>query len=99
MKNNQEKWVNEVVESMKGSQRAKPAPELLGKITHQLFDQKAKVLSIRQWRIIAIAATLILALNILAISQLSSNNKAVNTQMAEKNSGQQDIISNYKLYE
>ena len=61
--NDKEKWIDEVMESMKGSQRAKPDSKLFSKIQSQLHVHNANVVSMRQWSYAAAAAIILLVLN------------------------------------
>lgn len=99
MKSDKEKWMEDVFESMKGSQRARPQPELLEKIMKNIDAPEAKVVPMYQWRIVAAAAVLLLVLNIFALNHYTQNSVSSSGELAVEDASSQLIISNYKIYE
>lgn len=87
-----------VLESMEGSQRAKPKPELWGKIEEQIEASEAKLISIQQWRIVA-AAVLLLSLNLFALYDYTKNVAQSSGRTAMDNSATPPLISDYQIYE
>lgn len=57
----------EIYQSMKGSQRAKPSPELFAKIENPIAASKDMVIPPQQWRYAAAAAVLNLFMNVSAL--------------------------------
>lgn len=98
MKNNKEKYITEVFDSLKGSKRAKPNPNLFAKIENRIFGEEAKIIPITQWRMAAAAAVVILAMNIFAIQNFSQNNQKGTGGIITEESNQV-LISNYNLYD
>ena len=99
MKDDKEKWIEDVFDSMKGSQRAKPSTELLAKIEQQIGVTESKIIPIYSFRMVAAAAILLLVLNVFAVRQfMESNTVATEELLVEETSGL-SLISNYNIYE
>ncbi len=98
-KRDKEKWINDVFDSMKGSQRAKPNPDLFAKIEHQIDAPEAKVISMHQWRMVAAAAVILLVLNVFALREVPESNALNTDELLVENTSNQQLISNYKIYE
>lgn len=100
MKEDKDKWIDEVLDSMKGSQRAKPSPELFAKIENQLAPPEIKIIPMRQWSYAVAAAVLVLVLNVFTVRQFTQNNELNAGEMvvSADDSGE-SLISNYKIYE
>ena len=92
MKNNKDKWVDEVINSMQDSQKAQPAPELFAKIEAKIGQPYKKNILINRWRVAA--AILLLVLNGLALRQINQNNRNNEVVITQEPS----IISNYNIY-
>lgn len=98
-KNDKEKWIEDVFDSMKGSQRAKPDSGLFAKIEGQIDAPEAKIIPMRQWNYAAAAAVLVLILNVFAMRQYTQNNELNANEMVVSDVSGQSLISNYKIYE
>lgn len=98
MKNEKEKWIEEVFDSATGSRRAKPSEDLFAKIERQIDIPNAKIIPLGQWRVAVAAAVVILILNIFAISQFNKGYESSTSELANDPSSE-SLISNYKLYE
>ena len=97
-----EKWVDEVLHCMKGSQRARPRPEVFTKIQNQLIISESKVVPIRKWRYAAAAAILILIVNVFALQRLNQSVEWQNSEMVTESGTEyysHCIVSNFKIYE
>ncbi len=99
MNDEKEKWMEEVFQSMKGSQRAKPGPELFAKIEDQISFPKAKVVSMAQWRYAAAAAVLVLFLNTTTLLHYKQLDKVSYENTAVADSYGQALITTYQIYE
>ena len=100
MNDEKEKWIEDVFQSMKGSQRAKPRRELLANIENRIRFSEAKIVTIRQSRYGVAAAVLILVLNLFALHQFTQNNELRDNEMFVSTQNiNESIISNYKIYE
>lgn len=97
MKNEKEQWINDVFESVKGSERAKPNTDLFTKIESQIDSEEAKIIPMRQWRMAVAAAVVILIMNVFAIQNFTQNNR-MNADEIE-NETNQPLISNFNLYD
>ncbi|GJM34181.1 MAG: hypothetical protein DHS20C18_31820 [Saprospiraceae bacterium] len=99
MKKDKDKWIADVFDSIKGSQRAKPDPGLFAKIENQIHLPEARIVPIFQRRIAAAAAILILILNVIAMQQYAQINALDNEEFVTTGASDQQLISSYKLYE
>ncbi len=99
MKNDKEKWIEGVFESLKGSQRAKPSRELFAKIEGQIYKSEAKVIPLHQLRMAAASVILLLILNVFAFSQYAQNSTISTEDSVVYDASNQALISNYQLYE
>lgn len=99
MKKDKDKWIEDVLDSMKGSQRAKPSPELYAKIERQINAPEAKIVPMPQWSYAVAAAVLVLVLNVFAIRQFTQNNELnVSEIVVSSDDTSSSLISNYKIY-
>ena len=94
-----EKWTEEVFQSMKGSQRAKPSPELFAKIEEQIEVSETKIVSMYQLKYAAAAAALILLLNITVLFTYRNYDVVSYEGTIEANTYSQSLISTYQIYE
>ena len=99
MQEDKEKWIDDVLGSLKGSQRAKPNPLLYAKIENQLDAPEIKIIPMRQWAYAITAAILVLVINVFAIQQFTQNNELDAGEMVVLETSSQSLISNYKIYE
>ena len=98
-KTDKEKWIKDVFDSLKGSHRAKPGPQLFAKIEHQIYSPETKIIPMRQWSYAVAAAVLILAINIFALRQYAQNKESNIRELVASDDSGQPLISNYKIYE
>ena len=98
MKKDKEKWIDEVFDSIKGSQRAVPVDGLFAKIENRIDHSEAKVISIQQWSVAAAVAVGLLFLNAVAIYRYTKS-EIHGTSLTMEKVDQQGLISNYKIYE
>ena len=97
MQDEQEKWVNEVMDSLQGMQRVEPPVDLFESIEARINKLKGKVIPMRQIRwSIAIAAVLLL-LNMVAIRSytVKNNDGYASVEMT----GDTQLVSDFKIYE
>ena len=73
MKNDKEKWINEVLESTKGMQRTSAPAHLFKKIESQIGQGEAKVIPMTQLRIAAAAAVILCWMNVSILYQQAKN--------------------------
>ena len=80
MNKEKEKWIEDVFQSMKGAQRAKPRPELFNKIENQIYSSNAKIIQNFQWRSYAAAVILLLLINTMALISYNKNREVQNAR-------------------
>lgn len=93
-----QKWENRVLESMKGSQRAKPSADLFSKITSNLNKEQSESARTIPIRYLGIAACFLLVLNSAAIIQHINSNK-YDSDMSNLYTDSSSIFSDYNIYE
>ena len=97
MQDEQNKWVDEVMNSLQGMRAAEPPADLFETIEARIDGAGAKVISLQQMRWgIAIAAVLLL-FNFIAIRSYTVNNND-GYAYTESYEGSQ-LVSDYKIYE
>lgn len=98
MSKNESDYIEDIIHSMEGSERAKPDPGLMERIHEQIYD-KHSVIQLSQLRKYAAAAIFILALN--ASILIFLNQKAENeSEVARVNTPHQDgLINSFQLYD
>lgn len=84
-----EQWANEVIQSLKGMQKATPSDALFDKILQQLPTQQITVISLKRLAWIATAACVMIAINVIALRNYESNQ----TQKTD------ELLSNYNIYQ
>ena len=94
-----DKEFDAIFESMKGSQRAKPNPELFGKIEAQIDRPEAKIVSMRFQQLAVATVVLLLMMNVFVLQQFSKNNASFAGEQMNSETQGQSLISNYKIYE
>ena len=92
MDDNLNRRINDILKSVEGGRRAKPKTDLLAKIEYQIYNQEATIIPIRQLKLIAVAAILLLFVNIITISIYLNQEK----HQPEYTTS---IIMDYKLYD
>lgn len=97
--NKEEKWIEAVMTSMEGSQRAAPTADLFSKIESLIDGVEEKNVPVRQWRMIAIAASLVLVLNVFALRQFSGSYVSAAGDYLQEGESNQQLISDFKIYE
>ncbi|UBM60167.1 hypothetical protein LAG90_05865 [Marinilongibacter aquaticus] len=97
MDSEKEKWINDVLQSMKGSRKAKPSARLFEQIESKIDSTEAKVVPLYFWRSVA-AAVLLLCLNIFAFQHLNAYRKSVSNTQVETASYSADLISDFNIY-
>lgn len=94
MEEREEIWINEVLDSTKGMQRAKPSDALFDKILKRVSTREAKIVRLPQLRIAVAAAAVIAILNFVAVKQYTNQDS-----FASESENETTLISNYNLYE
>lgn len=96
--NNKGKWLNDVFDSIKGSERAKPNDDLFGKILNKIDAPETQIIPLRQLRFAAAAAIILLVLNISLLRQ-NIQGDIFNTESQLIDNADEAVISNYNIYE
>ena len=92
-------WIDEVLQSMEGSSRAKPRPELFFLIEEQLGFSETVNLKKPNWRFVAVAAILVFVMNISALIYYDQNDYDFDESTQIENTYSQSLISNYQIYD
>jgi hypothetical protein len=99
MESDKEKWINGVLGSLASIQRAKPKQDLFSKIQKEIAKPEGKVISMRQLRITAAAAVLLLTINVFLLTQYAKSSQKNTTEWVTEVDANEQLISNYNLYE
>ena len=77
----QEKWINEVLESTKGMQKAEPSPFLFEQITSKikLGKQPVQINSTIKWGL-AVSMSVIIILNVISVFKSNSSTQQANVE-------------------
>ena len=98
MKQKADKWVDEVMNSLEGSQRATPPVGLLDKIEAQLSVPGAKRIPLRSLRWLAAAAIALLFVNLFSL-RMTQANQPTTADGATISEDSDRIVPTYNLYE
>lgn len=99
IKNEKEEWIEDVFQSMKGSQRAKPNSNLLAKIDEKIASSSTNVIPLTQWRYAAAAAVLVLLINTSALFYYGKQNEVPYNEVPITGTYSQPLINTYQIYE
>ena len=94
-----EKWIEDVFDSMKGSQRAKPRADLFAKIEQEIQHPETRVIPLYQRRIAVAAAIVLLAGNVFALRHYVNTSQTKGNEIVMDETLSPGLISNYNLYE
>lgn len=97
MKGEKEKWIEDVLTSMEGSQRALPSDSLFDRIESKVSENtQGKIIPLSLIRVAAAAIILLIAMNFLAMKHFRS----VNTKSSEGAGVYSNLlISDFNIYE
>lgn len=98
MKNEKEEWIDDMMSSVKGINRAQPSYELFSKIEVTLKEETAQIISLNFVRLNACAGILLLVLNLFVILSYSTNGLAQEKTIAV-DYNPSSLVSDYKIYE
>lgn len=99
MNDEKEKWMKDVLNSMNGSQRTKPKPELFAKIENRIALSKVRVIPRRQWQYTVMTASFILLINTTALFFYNQTNKIDYEEVVVVDTYNESLISSYQIYE
>lgn len=94
-----EEWINDVFNSTQGMQRSQAPIDLFDKIEARIDQKDAKIIPIQQWRAAAVAAVVLIAVNLFALQQYSQNNTSGLSIESNEYADSQSFTSSYQLYE
>jgi hypothetical protein len=98
MNDDKVKWMEDVFQSMKGSQRAKPQSDVFVKIQNRIGFGDAKIVPLRQGRYAAAVAVLMLVVNTTALVYFNQQHQVNYEDVADGNTYNQALISTYQIY-
>lgn len=87
--------MEDALEQLKKLPRATPPPGLLGRIEARIGKAEAKVIPMKQWRMIAAAACVLVALNVTALTNYLNN---ASQQTVQYGTIDNSLISDFQLY-
>ena len=88
--------MDDALEQLRKLPRATPPPGLLGRIEARIGKAEAKIIPMKQWRMIAIAACVLVIPNITALSTYLNESSGPTAQYEASNDL---LISDFQLYE
>ena len=94
-----DKWISDVLQSMKGSQRAQPRPDLFDQIEKVTDGFQISVVSFFKLRIAIAAAVFLVMLNFSAIYNYKSYVKMADSGIMESGNLDNGLISDYNIYD
>ncbi len=90
-----EQWINEVFKSVEGMEKASPSAELFAKISKDLpVKREVKVISFTQLKWMAVAASLVVGINILVFTSSLKENETT----AIQSPNEYKLITDLALY-
>lgn len=99
MNNEEDKWIEEVFESMRGSQRAKPNPNLFLAIKEEIASSSYQVIPIYQLRGYAAAGVLALLINVSFLTTYNQYEELPDFEVAEADMYNKPLITSFQIYE
>ena len=99
MSNEKDNWMEDVFQSMKGSQKAKPDTAVFAKIEARIDGSKSTVIPLRQRGYAVAASLLILVLNALALYDFTQGQGLPEEEMVNVEAAAPSLISNFQIYE
>lgn len=91
-----EQQFDDILNSMKGSKRAKPRQDLFAAIQSEIQKPIVKVLTMSQIRAVAAVGLLLVTLNVYAFSSFYTDESLSENELVEND---ESLISNYQIYE
>lgn len=85
--------IDDILDSTKGSKRARPSRNLLEQIEKRIEEKEEIIIPIRRLRLVAAAAAVLVLINCLAL------NNYLQSEVTQKKQSSISLISDYKLYE
>jgi len=98
MKEENNKWIEDVFQSMNGSRKANVNPALFAKIEDRILASEVAIIPAFGWKQFAAAAAIILALNTITMINYNKSIKSNDQDIAAIESNNQTLISTYQIY-
>lgn len=98
MENNESTWTEEIFQSMKGSQRAQPHPEVFSELQEKISGSNAIIIPMQHWRKYAAVALLILLVNTAVVIGYAQNDEPVRSEMRAHNPMHKSLTTSFQLY-
>lgn len=98
MENNESRWTEEILQSMKGSQRAQPHPDVLSELQEKMSGSSAIIIPMQHWRKYAAVALLILFANTAVVIGYVQNGEPERSEMRSPNPIQKSLTTSFQLY-
>ena len=98
MSKNESDYIEDIIHSMEGSERAKPDPGLMEKIHEKIHDNHAGI-QLSQLRKYAAAAIFILALNASTLIFLNHKSESKSKVVGTNDQHQDALIQSFQLYD
>lgn len=99
MNNQRENWIKNVLQSMKGSERAKPDPALFAKIQQQVSSPNATIISLYQWRNYAAACILLLFINTTVLVLFNQSKDSQPREVVASDSSYESLVISFQIYQ
>ncbi len=99
MSQEEEKWMDEGFDSMKGSQKARPRPELFAAIQDEIKSTKGTIIPLQQWRYVAAVAAVVFLLNVAAVMYFTQQHAGPSQDLVATEDYGQSLITSYQIYE
>jgi hypothetical protein len=88
--------LDEALKQLRKLPRATPPPGLLSRIEARIGNAEAKVIPMKQWRMMAAAACMLVVLNVTALANYMNESSGLTAQYNTSNDA---LISDFQLYE
>jgi len=98
MSTDKEEWMEDVFQSMKGSQRATPPADLFNKIEQEIYQPKGRVVPFKQWQFAAAAAVLLLIGNALSVVYYKNSTVSFEQDSATIELYSEPLVNSYQIY-
>ena len=97
MKNEKEIWIDDIFESLEGSDRALPPSHLFSKIEQNLTVSESNIIPLMNYRMAIAASFLLLVMNIAAMYQHTQTISNPSSELI--NNDTESLISDFNLYD
>tara|TARA_R110002049_G_scaffold307084_1_gene506739 strand:+ start:5264 stop:5563 length:300 start_codon:yes stop_codon:yes gene_type:complete len=99
MKDEKEKWIEDIFDSMKGSSRAEVPGDLFAKIQQEIKKDEPKVKPLFQWKYVAAAAVVLIFINLTSVFMYTQKSKLLQNETRNTEVYSEPLISTYQIYE